>query len=104
MTATASPSCLCIDVQAAAQSLTKAYGLFITTSGITAIQFSQLHAIRTLGSANLNQLATETELDRNTLGRNIRLPTSMGLVDLRAAEDGRNKAHSKDHKGTQHLP
>jgi DNA-binding MarR family transcriptional regulator len=73
------PSQSCIDVRTAAQGLTNAYDLPMAHNGITVTQFPHLHALRTLDSPNLNQLATETGLDRSTLGRNIRLLTSMGL-------------------------
>ncbi len=86
-----SESCICIDVRTAAQRLTRAYDLAIAPSGLTVTQFSQLHAIKTLEKPNLIQLAVETGLDRSTLGRNMRLLSKMGLVEMRPGSDGRTK-------------
>ena len=94
-----SKSCICIDVRAAAQRLTKTYDLAMAPSGITVTQFSQLHAIKTLEAPNLIQLAAATGLDRSTLGRNVQLLSKMNLVELRAGADGRTKIIHLTRKG-----
>ena len=93
------PTCLCIEVRGAAQQLTRAYDLALAPAGITVTQFSQLHSINSLESPTLKMLAEETQLDRSTLGRNMHLLDSMGLVKIQAGRDARTKTVQLTPKG-----
>jgi len=80
-------TCLCIDLRSAANRVTQIYDQAMAPSGISVTQFSQLHLIQSLGSPTLKELAKASGLDRSTLGRNIRVLESLGLVDIRAGKD-----------------
>lgn len=91
--------CLCIDLRSAAQSLTQAYDEAMAPSGITVTQFSQLHLIQTLGNPTLTELAEASQLERSTLGRNIKVLERMGLVTTKAGEDARSKTIQVSRRG-----
>ncbi len=91
--------CLCIDLRSAAQNLTHAYDEAMAPSGISVTQFSQLHLIRTLGSPTLTELADASQLERSTLGRNIKVLERMGLVTTKVGEDARSKTIQLTRKG-----
>ena len=84
-------TCLCIDLRSAAQRLTQAYDQALLPAGITVTQFSQLHLIRTLEGPTLTQLSDASQLDRSTLGRNIRVLEKQGLVRTQPGADARTR-------------
>ena len=83
--------CICIDLRTAAQKLTQAYDGALAASGITVTQLSQLHLIQTLNGPTLSELAQASELERSTLGRNIKVLQKLGLVATQAGEDARTR-------------
>ena len=83
--------CLCIEVRNAAQALTKTYDEHLAPAGITVTQLSQLNHIAQLGSPTLTELAGATQLDRSTLGRNLRLLEKQDLVALAPGADARTR-------------
>ncbi len=83
--------CLCIEVRNAAQALTKTYDERLAPAGITVTQLSQLNHIRELENPTLTALAAATQLDRSTLGRNLRLLEKQGLVSLAPGADARTR-------------
>jgi len=91
--------CLCIDLRSAANKLTQAYDEAMAPSGISVTQFSQLHLIQSLGNPTLTELAEASELERSTLGRNIKVLERMGLVTTRVGEDARSKTIELSRKG-----
>lgn len=92
-------SCLCMDVRAAARRLTERYDEALAPSGITITQFSQLHLIRSLGKPTLKELSAASDLERSTLGRNIRVMEKDGLVDLKPGDDARTRTIQISSKG-----
>ena len=95
--------CLCIEVRTAAQKLTKLYDAALADFDITVTQLSQLNAIRKLGAPTLTDLSIETELDRSTLGRNIRLMEQQGLVAMTSGQDARTRVVKLTRKGHSTL-
>lgn len=91
--------CLCIELRSAAQKLTHAYDEAMAPSGLSATQFSQMNLIRSLEGATLKELADASQLDRSTLGRNLKVLEKMGLVSTRMAADARSKTIHLSRKG-----
>ena len=83
--------CLCIELRNAAQALTRLYDEQLAPAGITVTQLSQLNHIRELENPTLTALAAATQLDRSTLGRNLRLLEKQGLVTLAPGADARTR-------------
>ena len=95
-----SESCLCIDLRTAAQKLTQVYDEAMAPSGISVTQFSLLHLIQTMDNPTLSALADASELERSTLGRNIKVLERMELVITRVGTDARSKTICLSRKGT----
>jgi len=83
--------CLCANVRRAALALTSLYDEALAPHGLKVTQFSLLRAVERHGEPNLSELAGATGLDRSTLGRNLRVLESLGLVALSAGEDQRDR-------------
>ncbi len=98
-----STKCLCIETRLASQLLTNLYDDAMSASGTTVTQFSQLHKIKKLDNPTLKQLAEATGLDRSTLGRNVRLMESAGLVRTRPGKDARTRVLQLTRKGGNAL-
>ena len=94
-----SERCLCIDLRSAAQTLTQSYDEAMAASGLSVTQFSQLNLIRTLDGPTLTQLAQASNLERSTLGRNLKVLEKMGLVATKAGTDARSKTIHLTRKG-----
>ena len=92
-------TCLCIDLRSAAQRLTQVYDEAMAPSGISVTQFSQLHLIQSLDNPTLTELAEASQLERSTLGRNIKVLERMGLVRTKVGADARSKTIHLSRKG-----
>lgn len=92
-------TCLCIDLRTAAQKLTQIYDETMASSGISVTQFSQLYLIQSLNGPTLKALSAASELERSTLGRNIRVLENLGLVTTRVGEDARTRTIHLSKKG-----
>lgn len=86
-----SPSsrCYCVALRGASRKLTSIYDEALAPAGITVAQFSLLRKVRRLGPLTITALAELAELDRSTVGRNVRLLAGMGLVAIGAGDDHR---------------
>ncbi len=96
----AGETCLCIDLRTAAQQLTQTYDDAMKAAGITVTQFSQLHLIQTLEGPTLKELSTASQLERSTLGRNIRVLEKQGLVAMKVGQDARTRTIHLTRKGS----
>ena len=103
MEASTSTRCLCIEVRTAAQKLTRLYDDALTDAGITVTQLSQLNTIRTLDAPTVKRLAEATQLDRSTLGRNLKLMERQGLVSMTPGADARTRVVRLTPRGTEAL-
>src|SRR5262249_27999387 len=83
--------CICSTLRQATRAITKLYGDQLSPAGVNAPQFAQLEALSRLGQATIGQLAAETDLDRSTLGRNVRVLERMNLVRLGPGSDERTR-------------
>ena len=81
--------CICVAVRKASRRLTATYDEALAPEGITLAQFSLLRNIKRHGPLSLTALGEITELDRSTLGRNVRVLERMGLLTLSPGADQR---------------
>ena len=95
--------CLCIAVRKASRRLTSRYDEALAPVGISLAQFSLLRNIRRHGPVSLTGLGEITELDRSTLGRNVRVLERMGLCATAAASDRREASVVLTPAGTDIL-
>jgi DNA-binding MarR family transcriptional regulator len=95
--------CICSTLRLATRAITKLYGDHLAPAGVNAPQFAQLEALSRLGQATIGKLAAETDLDRSTLGRNVRVLERMGLVELGPGDDERTRVLSLTKTGQRTL-
>lgn len=65
------------------------YDEAIAPVGVNIAQFSLMRTIRRAEPVTLTELGRLTELDRSTIGRNVRVLEKMGLVELGRGKDQR---------------
>jgi DNA-binding MarR family transcriptional regulator len=84
--------CYCAAVRTAARKTTALYDSILEPAGVTLAQYSLLRKIERAGSVSLTKLGQLTELDRSTVGRNVKALEELGLVRSGAAKDQREAA------------
>ena len=84
--------CICIALRKASRRMTAVYDDALATAGINLAQFSLLRNIDRHAPVSLTRLGDIVELDRSTLGRNVRVLERMGLVSIEAGSDQREAA------------
>jgi DNA-binding MarR family transcriptional regulator len=83
--------CYCSLLRAANRRIGAVYDDALAPLGINIAQYSLLRAIERLQPVSLTELGGEAELDRSTIGRNVRVLERMGLV-----ETGRGEADHRE--------
>jgi len=81
--------CICATLRVAARKMTARYDAALAPIGINLAQFSLLRNINRAGSVSLTELGRRVELDRSTIGRNVRVLQRMGLVQVTPGADQR---------------
>lgn len=84
-----SKTCVCTLLRNAARKSSSIYDAALAEVGITVAQFSLLRKIERHGPYSVTGLAREAELDRSTMGRNIKVLQRMGLVTTSTGDDQR---------------
>lgn len=84
-----SHACFCILLRQAARKSSAVYDEALAPLGINVAQFSLLRKVARAGSISLTDLARKADLDRSTMGRNVKVLQRMGLVE---------PAESRDHR------
>ncbi|MBX3569516.1 MAG: MarR family transcriptional regulator [Rhizobiaceae bacterium] len=84
--------CYCILLRKASRKLSAYYDEAMAPVGVNIAQFSMLRAIDRAAPISLTDLARRLELDRSTVGRNVKVLQKMGMVEPAASEDGREAA------------
>ena len=69
--------------------MTAQYDAALESVGITHAQFSLLRNIERAAPRSLTELGRRVELDRSTVGRNVRVLQRLGLVRIAAGSDQR---------------
>jgi DNA-binding MarR family transcriptional regulator len=84
--------CYCAAVRTAARKTTALYDAALKPVGVNLAQFSLMRRIDRAGPVSLTELGRMAELDRSTVGRNVRVLERLGLVLLTRAKDQREAA------------
>lgn len=74
--------------------MSSAYDAALAPLGVTVAQYSLLTRIGGAAALSLSELGARLELDRSTVGRNVRVLERMGLVRIETGEDQREAALS----------
>ena len=85
-------SCYCAVLRTASRKLTAFYDAALAPIGITLAQLRLLRVIERIGAVSLTELADQTELDRSTIGRNVRVLQRGRLVQQVPSTDRREAA------------
>lgn len=96
-------SCYCAALRAATRKTTALYDAALAPAGIGVPQFSLMRRIERAGTVSLTELAGLAELDRSTVGRNVKVLERMGLVEIGPAEDQREAAVSLTAAGEEAI-
>ncbi|HSI40879.1 MAG TPA: MarR family transcriptional regulator [Xanthobacteraceae bacterium] len=84
--------CYCTLLRKATRRLGSAYDEVLAPFGINIAQFSLLRMITRSGPLSLTELGRIAELDRSTIGRNVRVLERMGLLKTGRGEDDQREA------------
>jgi DNA-binding MarR family transcriptional regulator len=85
-------TCYCAAVRIAARKTTALYDSILEPAGVTLAQYSLMRRIERAGTVSLTQLGRLAELDRSTVGRNVRALEELRLVRVSPAKDQREAA------------
>src|SRR3979490_201241 len=91
--------CLCTSLRQAALAATQIYDAALEPSGLKITMFPLLARISEAGQPTISELARIVDLDRSTLGRNLKVLERSGHVQLSGGEDERSKIVSLTAKG-----
>jgi DNA-binding MarR family transcriptional regulator len=95
--------CYCAAVRSAARKTTALYDSILEPAGVTLAQYSLLRKIERAGTVSLTQLGRLAELDRSTIGRNVKALEALRVVRLDPAKDQRETAVRLTRAGEQTL-
>ena len=84
--------CYCSSLRAAARKTTALYDAALAPVGINVAQFGLLRRIERAQPVSLTEIGRLADLDRSTVGRNVKVLERLGLVRLADAEDQREAA------------
>ncbi len=85
-------TCYCAAVRTAARKTTALYDALLEPAGVTLAQYSLLRKIERAETVSLTKLGELAELDRSTVGRNVKALEGLRLVRLGPARDQREAA------------
>lgn len=95
--------CTCFNVRRAARAVTQFYDDIMAPSGIKATQFTMLGAVAMMGPASVTRLAEHLALDRTTLTRNLKGLADLGLIEISAGKDRRERVVSLTPAGAEAI-
>ena len=95
--------CLCTSLRQAALAATQIYDEALRPSGLKITMFRLLRRISEAGQPTISELARIVDLDRSTLGRNLKVLERTGHVKLAGGQDERSKIVSLTAKGRAKL-
>ncbi|WP_207792100.1 MarR family winged helix-turn-helix transcriptional regulator [Siccirubricoccus phaeus] len=87
-----SPHCYCIRLRQATRRLNAFYDQALAPLGITIAQYSLLRMIERHQPVSLTELGRLAELDRSTIGRNVRVLEKQGLAALGPGEEDQRES------------
>jgi DNA-binding MarR family transcriptional regulator len=96
--------CYCSLLRAATRKIGSVYDDALAPIGINIAQYSLLRLIERRQPVSFTELGRVAELDRSTVGRNVRILARMGLVDaVRGEDDQRESVVTLADRGTHVL-
>jgi DNA-binding MarR family transcriptional regulator len=95
--------CYCTSIRKASRRLTSLYDAALEPVGVNLAQFSLLRNIHRNDRVSLTELGKITELDRSTVGRNVRVLERMGLAKTISGDDHREAVVIVDTDGLRVL-
>ncbi|RVE93127.1 MULTISPECIES: MarR family winged helix-turn-helix transcriptional regulator [Sinorhizobium] len=87
--------CYCSMLRLATRRIGSVYDRALAPVGINIAQFSLLRTIQRRQPVSLTELARSVELDRSTLGRNVRVLERLGLAAMDRGKDDHREAAVK---------
>lgn len=96
-------ACLCLQLRKATRKIGARYDAALAPVGINIAQFSLLRTIARRQPISLTELGRKLELDRSTMGRNVRVIEKLGLVELGRGEDQREATVALSDRGRDVL-
>ena len=97
------PTCYCHALRKATRRLNAAYDAALAPTGINVAQFSLLRTLARHGAQSLTGLGRRMELDRSTVGRNVKVVERLGLVQPASTTDQRQAAIELSPEGRRIL-
>jgi len=91
--------CYCDVLRTASRKTTAIYDAALAPTGVNLAQFSLLRKIRRAAPVSLSELGRLAELDRSTIGRNVKVLQRMGLARVTPGEDQREATVTLDEGG-----
>ena len=93
------PICYCAALRSATRKTTAIYDAALAPTGVNLAQFSLLRKIQRAAPVSLSDLGRLAELDRSTIGRNVKVLQRMGLARVTPGEDQREATVTLDEGG-----
>lgn len=81
--------CYCVLLRSAARKVTAVYDAALEPVGLSVAQYSLLRTVERAQPVSLTELGRRTELDRSTIGRNVKLLQRRGFVRVKPGNDQR---------------
>jgi DNA-binding MarR family transcriptional regulator len=98
-----SDPCYCIALRSAARKMTSIYDEALAPVGVNIAQFSLLRRVDKAALLSLTELGRSLELDRSTVGRNVRLLERAGFVRVSRGADQREATVALTNQGMAAL-
>jgi DNA-binding MarR family transcriptional regulator len=96
-------TCYCTSLRKAARRISAVYDDALSSLGVNVAQFALLRNIERNGYVSLTELGNLLELDRSTVGRNVKVLERMGWVTMAPATDRRETVVTIDQAGQKIL-
>ena len=96
-------ACYCAAIRVVSRKATALYDAALAPCGVNLAQYSLMRRIERSGSPSLTELGRVAELDRSTVGRNVRVLQKMALVRATRVEDQREAAVALTPLGVETL-
>ncbi len=96
-------NCTCFNLRKAARAVTQTYDKAMKPSGLRATQFSLLTVVSKRGRVGIKDLAKALVMDRTTLGRNLKVLSDRGLLEIGEGNDRRYRPITITARGQEAL-
>ncbi len=96
-------NCTCFNLRKAARAVTQTYDKAMKPSGLRATQFSLLTMVSKLGPVGIKDLAKALVIERTTLGRNLKVLSDRGLLEIGEGDDRRYRPITITARGQEAL-